>query len=122
MLSIPKLLGVLSCGFVLCMSLSAQAAERMSPDPCADRKGGQPDLTKCDEEQRMGIETIKGELVRVDGETYFVKKNDGTEATMHVDSTTQMSEIILPGAPIEAKTRKLVGNEKYALSIKIAQQ
>lgn len=35
MVSIPKLVGVMSCGFVLCLSLSnaAQAADRMTPTP-----------------------------------------------------------------------------------------
>jgi hypothetical protein len=82
----------MSCGFVLCLSLSnaSQAAKRMAPDPCADFKGGQPDLMKCNEETRQGIETIKGELVRIDRETYFIKRNNGKEAALHVDGTTQM--------------------------------
>jgi hypothetical protein len=120
MVSIPKMIGLMSCSFVLCLSLSnaSQAAERMAPDPCADRKGGQPDLVKCDEERRAGIDTIKGQLSRIDRDTYFIKKYDGKEATMHVDSTTQMYGNIREGDAIEAKTQNLVGDQKHALSIR----
>ena len=70
MVSIPKTIGVMSCSFVLCLSLSnvTQAANKMEVDPCADRKGGEPNLVKCDEEARQGIHTIKGEVLRVDGD------------------------------------------------------
>jgi hypothetical protein len=62
MISILKIIGVVLWSLVLCLSLSdiAQAIQRMEPDPSADRKGGQPNLVKCDEETRQGIETIKG--------------------------------------------------------------
>jgi len=43
MVSIPKIIGIISCSAVLCLSLSnaTQAAESMKLDPCADRKTGQ---------------------------------------------------------------------------------
>jgi len=120
MVSIPKIVGVMSCAFVLSLGLSnaSQAAEKMSPDPCAERKGGQPNLTKCSEEAQMGIETIKGELLRVDGETYSVKKYDGKEAALHVDGTTQVYGNVREGDPIEAKTQKLDGDRQRTISIK----
>ena len=65
MVATPKIIGVMACGLVLCLGLSnAMATERMGPDPCADRKGGQPDLLKCDEETRQGIVTVKGGVLR----------------------------------------------------------
>ena len=120
MVSIPKIVGVMSCAFVLSLGLSnaSQAAEKMSSDPCAERKGGQPNLTKCSEEAQMGIETIKGELLRVDGETYSVKKYDGKEAALHVDGTTQVYGNVREGDPIEAKTQKLDGDRQRTISIK----
>lgn len=122
MVSIPKIVGVMSCGFVLCLSLSnaAQAAEKMTPDPCADRKGGQPDLVKCNEDTRQGIDTIKGELLRVDRETYFIKQNDGKEVHLHVDGTTQMYGNIREGDRIEAKTQKVGHDQRHALEIRQA--
>ena len=38
----------------------------------------------------MGIDTVKGELLRIDGDTYSVKKYDGKEAALHVDDNTQI--------------------------------
>ena len=125
MVGLLKIMGVMSCGFVLCLSLSnaSQAADRMEPDPCADRKGGQPGLVKCDEETRQGIDTIKGELLRVEGENYFVKRNDGTEALLHVDGTTQIYGNIREGNSIEAKTKKTrADNLKHAIEIRQLKQ
>jgi len=64
MISILKIIGVISCSAVLCLSLSSttQATERMGHDPCADRKGGLPNLVKCDENMRQGMETSKGDM------------------------------------------------------------
>ena len=64
MVSIPKIIGVIACSFVLGLSVSGttQASGNMGHDPCADRKGGLPNLVQCDEKMRQGIETGKGEM------------------------------------------------------------
>ena len=117
MMSIPKIIGVMSCGVVLCLGLSSvQAAEKMSPDPCANRKGGEPNLVKCDDETQQGIETIKGEVLRVEGNTYFVERFDGKEMLLHVDQTTKMSGHIGRGDRIEAKVHE-VNNQEHVLAI-----
>ena len=95
---------------------------KVSPDPCAERKGGQSNLTKCTEEAQMGIDTVKGELLRIDGETYAVKKYDGKEAALHVDDNTQMYGTVRVGDPIEAKTQKLEGDRQHTISIKPLKQ
>jgi len=124
MVSITKIVGLTSCAFVLCLGLSnASASEvaekKISPDPCAERKGGQSNLTKCTEEAQMGIETVKGELSRIDGDTYSVKKYDGKEAALHVDGNTQIYEHVRVGDSIEAKTRMLEGHDRqHTISIK----
>ena len=126
--SITKIVGLTSCAFVLCLGLSnASASEvvekKISPDPCAERKGGQANLTKCTEEAQMGIETVKGELLRIDGETYSVKKYDGKEAALHVDGNTQIYEHVRVGDSIEAKTRMLAGHDRqHTISIKPLKQ
>ena len=109
MVSLHKIVvGVMSCSFVLCLGLSdLQAAKKMSLDPCANRKGGEPNLVKCAEETRQGIETIKGEVLRVEGNTYFVERFDGKEVRLHVDPDTQLRERIGRGDRIEAKVREL---------------
>lgn len=88
----------------------------MGPDPCADRKGGQPNLLKCDEETRQGIETIKGEVLRFKEGTIVVERFDGKEAELHVDQSTKIGSSIGRGDRVEAKVNE-VNDEKHVLSI-----
>jgi len=132
MVSIPKVVGVLSCGFLLCLGLSnaAQAgnvpgaSDVMKTDSVTDRQGFQSD----DDKQRNvddkmgsnradGAKTIKGELFRVEDGNYFVKVKDGKEVRLHTDKTTQMIGEIKKGDRIEAQ----VNDQSHALSIRSAQ-
>ena len=115
MVSIPKIIGSMWCAFVLCLSLSnvTQATEIMKPDPCADRKGGQPNIVKCDIDPRHGIETIKGEVLRFDRNNFLVQRFDGKEVRLYIDQDTRMTEFIGQGDRIEAK----VNNQEDVLSI-----
>ena len=128
MASVPKIVGLMSCAFVLCVCFSSASAsevveKKISPDPCAEMKGGQSNLTKCSEEAQMGINTVKGELLRIDGDTYSVKKYDGKEAALHVDGNTQIYEHVRVGDPIEAKTQMLEGHDRqHTISIKPLKQ
>ena len=136
MASISRIVGLTSCAFVLCLGLSAHAnadanssaspetvEKKIAPDPCAERKGGQANLTKCTEEAQMGIETVKGVLLRIDGDTYSVKKYDGKEAALHVDGNTRVYEHVRVGDSIEAKTRMLEGHDRqHTISIKPLEQ
>lgn len=118
MVASHQIIGIMTCGVVLCLGLSSgQAAEKMSPDPCADRKGGQPNLTMCDEETRQGIDTITGEVLRIDGNDFLVQRFNGKEVRLHLDATTQMTEIIGQGDRIEAKVGD-VSDKKHVLSIR----
>jgi hypothetical protein len=49
--------------------------------------------------------TIKGDVVRVEGDNYFVRQADGTVVRMHVDKTTTTKSNIpaKPGDAVEAK-------------------
>ena len=89
MVSIPKVVGVLSCGFLLCLGLSNAAQAENAPGPS--------DVMK------EGARTITGELSRVEDGDYFVKAKDGTEERFHTDKTTQMMGQIKKGDRIEAK-------------------
>jgi hypothetical protein len=132
MVSIPKVVGVLSCGFLLCLGLSnaAQAgnapgaSDVMKTDSVTDRQGFQSD----DDKQRNvddkmgsnradGAKTIKGELFRVEDGNYFVKVKDGKEVRLHTDKTTKMIGEIKKGDRIEAQ----VNDQNHALSIRSAQ-
>jgi hypothetical protein len=74
MVSIPKVVGVLSCACVLVLGLYLNASH-----------------------------IIKGEVVRVDPSAYFVKQYDGDQVRVHTDATTRMTGAIRPGDHIEAK-------------------
>src|SRR4249919_1353174 len=86
MVSIPKVVGVLSCGFLLCLGLSnaAQAgntpgaSDVMKTDSQTDRQGFQSDDDKQknvdDKKGSIRAEdakTITGELFRVEDGNYF---------------------------------------------------
>ena len=132
MVSLPKTVGVLSCGFLLCLGLSNAAQAEHSPSPSdvmktdsqSDRQGFQSD----DDKQKNvnsekgsiradGAKTIKGEQSRVEDGNYFVKVKDGKEVRVHTDKTTQMMGEIKKGDRIEAK----VNDQNHALSIRVAQ-
>lgn len=100
MVSIPRIIGVMSCSLMLCLSLSnvTQAADKHR-------------------ETQEGIHTIKGEVLRVDGENYLVRVYGGKEVSLRVDSATEMSEPIGRGDRIEAKVRE-VNDEKSVLSLR----
>ena len=132
MVSIPKVIGLMSCGFLLCLGLSntAQAEHTPAPsdvmktDSVTDRQGFQSDDDKqknVDNEKgsnsAKGAKTIKGELSRVEDGNYFVKVKDGKEVRLHTDKTTQMMGEIKKGDRIEAK----VNAQNHALSIRSAQ-
>ena len=57
MISIPKVVGVMSCVFLLCLGLSGTAAlatDEMQPGQPPDRKGGQAGM-KGPEEKLKGV-------------------------------------------------------------------
>jgi hypothetical protein len=60
---------------------------------------------------------ITGEVLRVEGENYFVKGQDGKEVRLHTDDTTQKIGNIRQGDRIEAD----VNDQNHALSIRSAQ-
>src|SRR5262249_54302765 len=94
-----------------------QAAASIRHDPCADRKGGEPNLLACSEESRQGIETIKGEVLRVEGANYVVERFDGKELGLHIDQSTKVSGTISKGDSIEAKVKD-VNNQRHVLSLR----
>ncbi len=132
MVSIQKVVSVLSCGFLLCLGLSnaAQAehtpaaSDVMKTDSVTDRQGFQSDDDKqknVDNEKGSNsakdAKTVKGELSRVEDGNYFVKVKDGKEVRLHTDKTTEMMGEIKKGDRIEAQVNK----KNHALSIRLTQ-
>jgi hypothetical protein len=111
MISIPKFVGLLSCGAVLCMGLSHNALAANELSGAADHQKN--DQMKGAPQSEAG-KTIKGEVVRVEGDNYFVKGQDGKEVRLQVDPNTQTTGTISQGDRIEAK----VNDQNRALSIR----
>jgi hypothetical protein len=129
MLPIPKVIGVLSCGFLLCLGLShaaqaenaAPTTEEMKADQSDRRQGGEKagEQQTSDElkgGQSKGGQMIKGEVLRVEGDNYVVKGQDGKEVRMDIDKTTEKIGSFKPGDRIEAE----VNGENHALAIREA--
>lgn len=127
MVSIPKAVGVLSCGFLLCLGLSnavqadnaASVEDKLKADQSDRRQGGQEagekQMNDMEGGQLNGGKTIKGEVLRVEGDNYFVNGQDSKEVRLHIDETTNKARNIKiePGDQIEAK----VTNQNHALSV-----
>jgi hypothetical protein len=125
MVLIPKVVGLLSCGFLLCLGLStatqaddaASAADTPKADQLDRRQGGQEagvqQMKDREAGQAKGGKTITGEVVRVEGDNCFVKGQDGKEVRLHIDLTTLKAKNIEPGDRIEAK----VNDQNHALSV-----
>lgn len=88
MLSITKLVSVLSCGVLLCLGLS-QAAHAAADEEGASRL-----------EQ---AKVIKGVLVNVEYGDYIIKDKDGKEVRVHIDNKTQIMGQVKKGDRVEAK-------------------
>ncbi|MEO7862822.1 MAG: BON domain-containing protein [Nitrospirales bacterium] len=63
--------------------------------------------------QTQGVDVIQGEVVRVEGETYFVRGRDGKEISLHADTTTMKTKEIKLGDRVEVK----VDRNNHALSM-----
>ena len=90
MVSIPKVVGVLSCGFLLCLGLSqaAHAVDEVGPSRLEQAK------------------VIKGDLVNIDYGDYIVKDKDGKEVRVHTDRKTQIMGQLKKGDRVEVKVDK----------------
>jgi hypothetical protein len=134
MVSIPKLVGVLLCGLLLCVGLPNAAQAEHSPSSSDVMKtDSQSDSGlgfQSDDDKQKNVDdkkgstrvedakTIMGELVRVKAGNYFIKVKGGKEVRVHTDKKTQMIGEIKKGDRIEAK----MNDQNHALSIRSAQK
>jgi hypothetical protein len=101
----------ISCSMLwLGLANTIQAGDGVRPDPCPGHKGGQPNLLRCPE-PRPDVETINGEVLRLEGATYLLKRPDGKEVRLHVDPKSQVTGVINRGDFIEAKIGELEGQQ-----------
>ena len=57
-------------------------------DPMSDKEAT-PSLG-----ERITKDTVKGTLMRMDGEYYWVKDTDGKEVKLHVDASTKLDKVV----------------------------
>jgi ribosomal protein S1 len=93
----------------------------MKADQSDRRQGGQEAGEKQMSDEMKGDQAkdgkmIKGEVLRVEGDTYFVKGQDGKDVRMHIDKTTEKLGSFKQGDRIEAT----VNDKNDALSIRSA--
>jgi exosome complex RNA-binding protein Csl4 len=93
MVAIPKVVGVLSCGFLLCLGLSNVAS---SADELNTGQSGGKMLTVSDKDNFQAGKEVKGAVVRVEGDNYVVREDSGNEVRMHVDATTETKSKLKP--------------------------
>ena len=78
------MMSILAAG-LLCFSAGvAQAANPMSD------KEASPTI-----KERITKDTVKGTLMKTDGEYYWIKDNDGKEVKVHVDKSTKMDKVVV---------------------------
>ena len=119
MISIPTVVGVMSCGFLLCLGLSlaaladnaALAADEMNAGQTADRKGGQAGI-KDDQNKLKGDEINAGQSVdrtggqaRVKaGQDKLKKSTDQTESSSSKDDKRLEGDFAKSADPRNEKT------------------
>ena len=63
-----------------------------------------------------GTQTVKGDLLKIEGDFYVVKDTAGKEVRLHVDKTTKLEGAFKAGDKIEAQATE----KDHALSIRPA--
>jgi uncharacterized protein YdeI (BOF family) len=106
-----KLIGIVAVGFILSLTGWAFAAEKATPGSPGSTEMGTPGSSggaaaaaeKAAAGAKEGARTIKGELLKIDGENYLVKDATGKEVKLHVSPETKKDGDVKVGDKIEAQ-------------------
>jgi hypothetical protein len=110
MVAITKTIRILSWGLALYLGLSYAAYA----ETAKERKTNEPAVPKEKSVQMQGgVHMIQGEVLRIKGQIYVIRDQDGKEVSLHGDTTTVKAGKIKEGDRIEAK----VNDQNNALSI-----
>ena len=123
MVEVPTVVRLLSCGFLLWVGLLGNVAQAGTLVPGADtgkasqpqRTGGQDNPKELSIRQQV-VHIIQGDVLRVEGDTYFIKELGGKEMSLRADASTMKAEKIQVGDRIEAK----IDENNRALSLLLA--
>jgi len=108
MVEIPKVVHVLLCGLLLSLGLLCDVAQAESMAPGDEGKAGHSRRTYGQDDKELstrqqGVHIVQGDVLRVEGDTYFIKELGGKELSFRADATTAKPEKIQAGDRIEAK-------------------
>jgi hypothetical protein len=113
MVFLPKTIGVVCGGFLLSLGLSAVAQTEILDRTQGGQGAREKQLHEMESSQSTGGKTIKGEVLRVEGNDCVIKGENGKEVRLHFDVTTMKARNIEPGEHIEAK----VNDQNHVLAI-----
>jgi hypothetical protein len=68
------------------LSLGASAA--LAADPMGEKEAT-PSI-----KERITKDAVKGTLMKIEGEYYWIKDNDGKEVRIHVDKSTKLDKVV----------------------------
>ena len=103
--SLPKVLGVVFCGYLFSMGLSTVAQTEIF-DPLQGGQGfGETPLQQMESVRSAVGKTIQGEVLRVENNDYVIKDQNRKEGRLQVDITTLKARNIKPGDRIEARVK-----------------
>lgn len=80
----PVMLSVLAAGL---LSFGIGLAE--AANPMAEKEAS-PTL-----KERITKDSVKGTLMKIDGEYYWIKDDDGQQTKIHVDKSTKMDKVVV---------------------------
>ena len=96
-------------GLMLCTALVAGTTLIVGLATAADKAAEIP-ITS-------GLQTVQGDVLKIEGDSYVVKDMTGKEIRLHVDKTTELEGSFKAGDQIEARAT----DKDHALSIKHVQ-
>jgi hypothetical protein len=71
------------------LTLSVLTVAVGAADPMSDKEA-KPTLG-----ERFTKDTVKGTLMKMDGEYYWIKDTDGRETKIHVDTSTKLDKVVV---------------------------
>ena len=98
--------GVFLVALMTTLGCNTQATDNIRLSECSELKGGHRDLAQCEEDKKLGIDTIKGEVLHIEKSIYVVQRFYGKEMQLNTDASTQVAGRIRLGDSIEAKVRE----------------
>ena len=73
---------------IVSAALSTGAGAALAADPMSEKEAT-PSIT-----ERITKDAVKGTLMKIDGEFYWIKDNDGKEVRIHVDKSTKLDKVV----------------------------